>query len=306
MSYPAPPATPVAAAAAAAATATASRPQVYHTPSYISGNHYLPTKIEGEYATLEILNKDGNPLPLYTCSHRPATELWVCCNPGEAFAIRYSNKSSDKKCTRAFDIFVDGVQITDFYMNGGGVHTVDKLQTGTVETGTYMNVVACLAYLFITPTLSTLSTPATGTKVVLNKLTFKLPPTPEEQQPLHGEQQLEEVARISLKVSNAVRKKRTFHKGLVTEPNKFNIHDVARGMEIASATLAEEENIVDDIEFVSNFRIGGQPLETLEVRFGYLNQLLRLGADVRLYRNSQIACRIPRGAMRTPSGYTAM
>jgi hypothetical protein len=139
MSYPAHPRTPVGGGAAAAATAAAPRPQVY-TPGYISGNNYLPTKIEGEYATLEILNKDGNPLPLYTCSHRPATELWVCGTPGEAFAIRYSNKSSDKKCTRAFDIFVDGVQITDFYMNGGGVHTVDKLQTGTVETGTYIGM----------------------------------------------------------------------------------------------------------------------------------------------------------------------
>jgi hypothetical protein len=168
---------------------------------------------------------------------------------------------------------------------------------------------SCLAYLFLTsthPHIPTLSTPATGTKVVLKKLTFKSPPTTEEQ-PFHGEQQLEEVGKITLEVFNAVRKKRTFHKGLVTETNEFNnIHDVARGVEIASATLAEEGDIVDDIEFVSNFRIGGKRLETLEVRFGYENQLLLLGADARFYRNSQLACRIPRGAMRTPTGYTTM
>ena len=80
-----------------------------------------------------------------------------------------------------------------------------------------------------------------------------MPPNTEEQ-PLHGEQQLEEVGRISLEVSNAVRKKRTFQKGLITETNEFNI-TVARGMEIASATLAGGEDIVDDIEYVSNFRI---------------------------------------------------
>lgn len=158
MSYPD---TPVA-SAAAPATATAPRPQTYYTPRYPNGNNYLHTKIEGEYATLEILKKDGSPLPLYTCSHRPAAERWVCCTPGEAFAIRYSNNSSDRKCTRVFDIFVDGVQITDFYMNGGGVHTVDKIQTGTVETGTYVNVCWLVLhnyiYLFMNPPIARLHT----------------------------------------------------------------------------------------------------------------------------------------------------
>jgi hypothetical protein len=36
---------------------------------------------------------------------------------------------------RVFDIVIDGVQVSGCYMGGGGIHTLDKIQTGTHETG---------------------------------------------------------------------------------------------------------------------------------------------------------------------------
>jgi hypothetical protein len=87
----------------------------------------------GKYGSLEILDAQGDPLPLLTVPTRPAREKWVQARWGEEFQIRYHNSSTT--ATHLYPIYVDGIKVSNNYLEPLETGTIYEVKTGTITEG---------------------------------------------------------------------------------------------------------------------------------------------------------------------------